>query len=372
MGYGVGIFLLAVGLILALAVTDNLANVDLTLVGWILTAVGALAIVLTAALPGASFHTSGTCGPAVTQVQVPAGEYRGYFHYTDQVVHLQTLTASSPGLTPASTMVTTVCPAAVDGAACDDADLCNGRETCRGGTCGSGTTLDCDDNDACTADTCAAATGCAHTVIAGCCRSPEIDVPNGRAAVGVPYRIASLGIVPLVKGTGPLRYATCDSPPAGFAVGVFAPAAAASAARVTICFVCLSSVAPWTTFALTKIGNFTPRVVNAELTGTGDGRLYGFYTRTVLGLERTYIGEIEKTSGKVLGETHMEDVTLGGGWAFAFWGGDFYIFLERHSDSSTQVHKMSSKDGTLTTPLPDTGRRIVGAGVSTCAPTDPT
>ena len=49
MGYGLGVFLLAVGLILALAVTDNLANVDLTLVGWILTAAGVLVIVLTAA-----------------------------------------------------------------------------------------------------------------------------------------------------------------------------------------------------------------------------------------------------------------------------------------------------------------------------------
>jgi membrane protein implicated in regulation of membrane protease activity len=49
MGYGLGVFLLAVGLILALAVHDNLANVDLTLVGWILAAAGVLVIVLTAA-----------------------------------------------------------------------------------------------------------------------------------------------------------------------------------------------------------------------------------------------------------------------------------------------------------------------------------
>lgn len=49
MGYGVGIFMLALGLILALAVTDNISDVDLTMVGWILAAVGALAIVLTAA-----------------------------------------------------------------------------------------------------------------------------------------------------------------------------------------------------------------------------------------------------------------------------------------------------------------------------------
>lgn len=49
MGYGVGIFMLALGLILALAVTDNVADVNLTMVGWILAGVGALAIVLTAA-----------------------------------------------------------------------------------------------------------------------------------------------------------------------------------------------------------------------------------------------------------------------------------------------------------------------------------
>ena len=48
MGYGVGVFLLALGLILALAVRDAIEGVELTLVGWILAGVGALAILLTA------------------------------------------------------------------------------------------------------------------------------------------------------------------------------------------------------------------------------------------------------------------------------------------------------------------------------------
>jgi Domain of unknown function (DUF6458) len=60
MGYGVGIFMLALGLILALAVTDNIADVDLTMVGWILAAVGALAIVLTAATASRRNHNSTT------------------------------------------------------------------------------------------------------------------------------------------------------------------------------------------------------------------------------------------------------------------------------------------------------------------------
>ena len=48
MGYGLGVFLLALGLILALAVQDSINAVDLTMVGWILVLAGALVIVLTA------------------------------------------------------------------------------------------------------------------------------------------------------------------------------------------------------------------------------------------------------------------------------------------------------------------------------------
>ena len=49
MGYGFGAFLLVVGLVLALAVTDQVSGVDLTTVGWIMAAVGLAVIALTAA-----------------------------------------------------------------------------------------------------------------------------------------------------------------------------------------------------------------------------------------------------------------------------------------------------------------------------------
>jgi hypothetical protein len=52
MGYGFGGFLLVVGLVLALAVTDQVNGVDLTTVGWIMALVGALLIVLTAVSTG--------------------------------------------------------------------------------------------------------------------------------------------------------------------------------------------------------------------------------------------------------------------------------------------------------------------------------
>jgi uncharacterized sodium:solute symporter family permease YidK len=48
MGYGFGAFLVVVGLILALAVTDTINGVDLTVVGWIMALVGIVVLVLTA------------------------------------------------------------------------------------------------------------------------------------------------------------------------------------------------------------------------------------------------------------------------------------------------------------------------------------
>lgn len=62
MGYGFGGLLLVVGLVLALAVTDQVNGVDLTMVGWIMAAVGAVLIVLTAVSlnRGRSTRTSAT------------------------------------------------------------------------------------------------------------------------------------------------------------------------------------------------------------------------------------------------------------------------------------------------------------------------
>lgn len=48
MGYGSGSVLVVVGLVLALAVTDRVSGVDLTLVGWIMVFVGIAILLLTA------------------------------------------------------------------------------------------------------------------------------------------------------------------------------------------------------------------------------------------------------------------------------------------------------------------------------------
>lgn len=48
MGYGFGGILVVVGLVLALAVTDSINGIDLTMVGWIMAAVGVVLIAITA------------------------------------------------------------------------------------------------------------------------------------------------------------------------------------------------------------------------------------------------------------------------------------------------------------------------------------
>jgi hypothetical protein len=48
MGYGLGITLIAIGLILALAVQDRIEAVDLTMIGWIVAGAGAVLTLLTA------------------------------------------------------------------------------------------------------------------------------------------------------------------------------------------------------------------------------------------------------------------------------------------------------------------------------------
>ena len=47
MGIGASIFLIALGLILALAVNISLSGIDLQLVGWILAAVGLVGLLIT-------------------------------------------------------------------------------------------------------------------------------------------------------------------------------------------------------------------------------------------------------------------------------------------------------------------------------------
>ena len=102
--------------------------------------------------------------------------------------------------------------------------------------------------------------------------------------------------------------------------------------------------------------------MRADLTGTGDGRLYGFFaTRPAT------LGEIDVGSGAVRDVRVLDDIVTGSAWAFSAWGGSFWLYWAPIGRSS-RVSRLDP-DGTTHEVLRDVGFRIVGAGVSTCAPT---
>jgi hypothetical protein len=102
-----------------------------------------------------------------------------------------------------------------------------------------------------------------------------------------------------------------------------------------------------------------------ELTGTGAGELWGFFPDT----SPPTVQRIDKTSGAVDHTYDLPIDTTGTlAWAFAYWNGDFWIFLKAGADASSNIWKLESDDGSVTEAVHATGSSIVGAGVSTCAP----
>lgn len=123
------------------------------------------------------------------------------------------------------------------------------------------------------------------------------------------------------------------------------------------------------TMKLTFVGDYsgTLRGQGAELTGTGDAKLYGFYTTSPATL-----AAIEKASGATSDNKSLTGVSTGDAWAFSFWGGDFWFYTANGGQESRVTRLKTSSDGAIAVVMPQVGGfRIVGAGVSTCAPTAP-
>jgi hypothetical protein len=116
-----------------------------------------------------------------------------------------------------------------------------------------------------------------------------------------------------------------------------------------------------TTLAVSPIGQFGFSAA-AELTGTSDAKLYGFF----FGYP-PYVAEIDKGTSQLGPEADVDAIDPGTGFAFAFWGGSFWIFTAT-SDTDSQIHEYDPATKAVKLAKPSTGFKIVGAGVSTCAP----
>lgn len=98
-----------------------------------------------------------------------------------------------------------------------------------------------------------------------------------------------------------------------------------------------------------------------ELTGTGKGELYGYFPGP-----RPFVAQLEKTTGRNLRTWSLP--ALSGeprAWAFAHWGGRYFIFIS--VDSGNSILMLDPATG-MAQKIKDSPYRIVGAGVSTCAP----
>jgi hypothetical protein len=116
------------------------------------------------------------------------------------------------------------------------------------------------------------------------------------------------------------------------------------------------------------IGPFTGTLAgqNAELTGTGDGRLFGFFTTSPV-----RVAQIDKTNGSTQAPVTMTGVQTPNDWAFSFWGGHFYLYTSQGqgTGNGSDVTDYDPTTGSVnTTFMTGIGFDIVGAGVSTCAP----
>jgi hypothetical protein len=104
-----------------------------------------------------------------------------------------------------------------------------------------------------------------------------------------------------------------------------------------------------------------------DLTGTADGRVIGFFPDP----RDPRIAIVDPESGR-LSEVVLLAQLAGPREAsgVAFWGGDTWLFLKRNTDASTEVHQLS-RAGQVTTRVARSGRTVISAGVSTCAPLQP-
>jgi hypothetical protein len=119
-------------------------------------------------------------------------------------------------------------------------------------------------------------------------------------------------------------------------------------------------------YAFNLVGPFsTPLGDAVELTGTGDGRLYGFFLANPG--PGGFLAEIDKSNAAILSMTGLPIGSSSASFAFAFWGGDFYFFIASSSTSPTTVTRYRPSDKSLVD-VAMLSSPVVGAGVSTCAP----
>lgn len=125
------------------------------------------------------------------------------------------------------------------------------------------------------------------------------------------------------------------------------------------------------TLQVTRVGALPDTGTNSpELTGTGDALLFGYYPGDTTATVVAAINKENASHDPAMTWTLPALGTDARAWAFAHWGGNFYIFVTTRdaSGDNSQVHFFDRQLEELSVTLENLPYRIVGAGVSTCAP----
>ena len=97
----------------------------------------------------------------------------------------------------------------------------------------------------------------------------------------------------------------------------------------------------------------------ADLVGTGDGRLFGFYTNDA------HIAEID-VDGVTFEKVYPVALEAGSPWAFTQWEGRAWLFTGGENGSS--LHAFDLQSGQVEQLSSGIGVSVVGAAASVCAP----
>ena len=120
-------------------------------------------------------------------------------------------------------------------------------------------------------------------------------------------------------------------------------------------------------YALRIVAPFKPALFDAvELTGTGSGHLYAFSLNSQN--DGSKIAEVDPLLGTVKTVANLPTVgTANSSFAFAYWGGDFYLFTGPGGGGVTEVDRYRPSDQSVVN-VAILNDSVVGVGVSTCAP----
>lgn len=104
-----------------------------------------------------------------------------------------------------------------------------------------------------------------------------------------------------------------------------------------------------------------------DLTGNGNAELYGFFPNA----SPPAIGMVNKATGQIAKSWPLPAQAFSNteAWAFAQWGGLLWLFFKSYSAPSSSVWTLDPASGKSAMVVGSTGYKIVGAGVSSCAPT---